>query len=209
MSGGGGKRAYGTGSLSERHGCWYGRWRTLDGRKLHRRVGPVRASSGAGGLTRREAEAELRRMILAEEQQPTPPPAVARQTVNDAAAALIEFKRVQGVSKSYLGTLSTARRLHFGPVLGTMPLRRVHRRDVEAMSARLLSQGLAPKTVANTLKVLHGVFEHEIDLEWTQDNPVRRAAPPDPSTCATPTRTCASSPSKSSRPSCARSPMRW
>ncbi|MCW3004803.1 MAG: site-specific integrase, partial [Conexibacter sp.] len=128
--------------------------------------------------TRREAEAELRRMILAEEQQPTPPPAVARQTVDDAAAALIEFKRVQGVSKSYLGNLSTARRLHFGPVLGTMVLRKVHRRVVEAMSARLLSQGLAPKTVANTLKVLHGVFEHAIDLEWTQDNPVRRAARP-------------------------------
>ena len=39
------------------------------------------------------------------------------------------------------------RRLHFGPVLGTM------------------SAGLSPKTVANTLKVLHGVFEHAIDPE--------------------------------------------
>lgn len=46
------------------------------------------------------------------------------------------------------------------------------------MSARLLSRGLAPKTVANTLKILHGVFEHAIDLEWTNDNPVRRAARP-------------------------------
>ncbi|MBA2638055.1 MAG: tyrosine-type recombinase/integrase [Solirubrobacterales bacterium] len=59
-----------------------------------------------------------------------------------------------------------------------MPLRKVHRRDVEAMSAKLLKSGLAPKTVANTLKILHGVFEHAIDLEWTNDNPVRRAARP-------------------------------
>lgn len=57
-----------------------------------------------------------------------------------------------------------------------MVLRKVHRRDVEAMSAWLLSRGLAPKTVANTLKILHGVFEHAIDLEWTNDNPARRAA---------------------------------
>jgi hypothetical protein len=122
------KRTYGTGALAEKHGNWYGRWRTLDGRRLHRRVGPVRAPGTSGGLTRREAEAELRRMILDEERLPTPPSSVARQTVDDAALALIEFKRVQGVSKSYLATLGTARRLHFGPVLGTMPLRKVHRR---------------------------------------------------------------------------------
>ena len=59
-----------------------------------------------------------------------------------------------------------------------MALRKVHRRDVEAMSARLLARGLSPKTVSNTLKILHGVFEHAIDLEWTNDNPVRRAARP-------------------------------
>jgi integrase len=42
----------------------------------------------------------------------------------------------------------------------------------------LLARGLSAKTVANTLKILHGVFEHAIDLEWTNDNPVRRAARP-------------------------------
>ncbi len=64
------------------------------------------------------------------------------------------------------------------PTLGRMALRKVHRRDVEAMSEQLLADGLAPKTVANTLKILHGVFEQAIDLEWTHDNPVRRAARP-------------------------------
>lgn len=171
------KRAYGTGSLSVKHGAWYGRWWTLDGRRLQRRVGEVRSSGSSGGLTRREAESQLRRMILDEEAKPVPV-AAGRHTVDDAALALIEHKRVHGVSTSYLQTLSGAHRHHFGPVLGRMPLRKVHRRDVEAMSARLLERGLAPKTVANTLKVLHGVFEHAIDLEWTGDNPVRRAARP-------------------------------
>jgi hypothetical protein len=162
--------------LVEKHGAWYGRWRLPDGRRLSRRVGRVRRPGTASGLTRREAEAQLRKLMLAEETTPTPK-AAARHTVDDAATALIEHKRVQGVSRSYLQTLSAAQRCHFGP-LGSMTLRKVHRRDVEAMSAALLARGLAPKTVSNTLKILHGVFEHAIDLEWTNDNPVRRAARP-------------------------------
>lgn len=170
------KRPYGAGALFEKHGAWYGRWRLPDGRRLSRRVGPVRQPGTDEGLTRREAEAQLRKLMLAEEIAPTPK-AAARHTVDDAAIALIEHKRVQGVSHSYLQTLSAAQRCHFGPV-GSMTLRKVHRRDVEAMSAALLTRGLAPKTVSNTLKILHGVFEHAIDLEWTNDNPVRRAARP-------------------------------
>ena len=172
------KRAYGTGTLLEKHGAWYGRFRLPDGRRLSRRIGPVRPPGTDAGLTRRQAEAELRKLMLAEELNPTPLMA-ARQTVNDAAEALIEHKRVQGVTKSYLGTLHAAQRHHFGPIIGSMPLRKVHRRDIEAMSAKLLMEReLAPKTVSNTLKILHGLFEHAIDLEWTNDNPVRRAARP-------------------------------
>lgn len=171
------KRAYGTGALFEKHGAWYGRWRTPDGRRLSRRVGPVRPPGTDLGLTRREAEAQLRRLMLLEETQPTPL-AAGRHTVNEAAEALWQKKRVQGVSKSYLRTIESAQRRHIGPILGSMPLRKVHRRDVEAMSEKLLARGLSPKTVANTLKILHGVFECAIDLEWTSDNPVRRAARP-------------------------------
>lgn len=101
------KRAYGTGSLMQKHGAWYGRWRLPDGRRLSRRIGPVREPGTDNGLTRREAEAHLRKIMLAEELSPTPK-AAARHTVNDAALALIEHKRVQGVSRSYLQTLSAA-----------------------------------------------------------------------------------------------------
>lgn len=171
------RRTYGTGSLLVKHGAWYGRWRTWDGRRLSRRVGPVREPGSSVGLTRREAEQQLRNLMLLEEREPTPR-AAGRHTVNDAADALRQKKRVQGVSKSYLATIESAQRRHFGPSLGQMPLRKVHRRDVEALGERLLADGLAPKTVSNTLKILHGVFEHAIDLEWTSDNPVRRAARP-------------------------------
>ena len=33
---------YGTGHLYSKHGAYYGRWRTSDGRKLNRRVGAIR-----------------------------------------------------------------------------------------------------------------------------------------------------------------------
>jgi integrase len=171
------KRAYGTGTLQVKHGAWYGRWRTPDGRRLSRRLGPVRAPGTDIGLTRVEAEAQFRAVQARETFEPTPI-AAGRHTVSDAAEALVRKKRVQGVSRSYLSTLESVHRRHFGPILGSRPLRKVHRRDVEAMSEQLLARGLSPKTVANTLKILHGVFEHAIDLEWTRDNPVRRAARP-------------------------------
>ena len=37
------KRPPGTGSLYEKHGAYYGRWRTLDGRQLNRKIGPIRS----------------------------------------------------------------------------------------------------------------------------------------------------------------------
>ena len=66
------KRAYGTGTLLEKHGAWYGRFRLPDGRRLSRRIGPVRPPGTDAGLTRRQAEAELRKLMLAEELNPTP-----------------------------------------------------------------------------------------------------------------------------------------
>lgn len=171
------KRAYGTGSMFEKHGSWYGRWRTPDGRRISRCIGPVRTPNTDIGLTLREAERQFRRLRQEEEDRPVLS-AAGRQTVNDAADALRQRKAVEGVSRSYLAGLESTQRLHFGPVLGGQRLDKVTRHDVEAMSERLLSAGLSAKTVSNTLKVLHGVFEHAIDLEWTRDNPVRRAARP-------------------------------
>ena len=44
------KRGYGTGELYVKHGAYYGRWRTLDGRKLNRKLGDVRHENGSAGL---------------------------------------------------------------------------------------------------------------------------------------------------------------
>ena len=61
------RRSYGTGALFERVDSggtvtWYGKWRT-DGAQIKRRLGPKRAEASRDGLTRRQAEAELRRLM--------------------------------------------------------------------------------------------------------------------------------------------------
>jgi hypothetical protein len=56
------RRGHGTGQLYVKHDAYYGRWRTLDGRKLNRKIGAVRADTGSGGLTRSEAERQFRKV---------------------------------------------------------------------------------------------------------------------------------------------------
>lgn len=66
------KRSYGTGSLLKKHGAYYGRWHLPDGRRVSRRLGPVRIPGENNGLTLRDAEAQLRKLMLA---APRAPPA--------------------------------------------------------------------------------------------------------------------------------------
>lgn len=157
-------------------GAWYGRWRTGDGRRLNRRLGPVRSTGEADGLTRREAERAFRHLQDEEERHPTR--AAVRHTVNDAADALRQKLALVGSSRSHLRNTETMQRLHIGPALGDQTLQKVTRQEVEQLGERLLARGLSPKTVRDVIVFLHAVFEHAIDLEWTRENPVRRAAPP-------------------------------
>ncbi len=69
------RRSYGTGSLLTRRDSggretWYGQWRA-NGRVVKRRLGPTRGAGERDGLTKRQAEQELRRLI--DEVEATPP----------------------------------------------------------------------------------------------------------------------------------------
>ena len=61
------RRSYGTGALYVRRDArgratWYGKWR-VGGRQVKRRIGAVRQTGTREGLTRAQAERELRRKI--------------------------------------------------------------------------------------------------------------------------------------------------
>jgi integrase len=174
----GAKRGYGTGQLHVKHGAYYGRWRTSDGRRLNRRLGPVREVGNSDGLTRAEAERVFRREQDHEEQQPRPATVAARVTVDQATDDLRRRLAIQGSRKSYLEGCHSMQRVHITRRLGDRPIAKVTTADIEDVGADMLADGLKPKTVRNLLTFLHQVFEHAIERGWTRDNPVRKASRP-------------------------------
>jgi hypothetical protein len=202
------KRGYGTGQLYSKHGAYYGRWRTLDGRKLNRRIGAVRDESSTGGLTRTEAERQFRKLQEAEERRPVRAGA-ERHTLDEVIDSLRRRLAVEGARKSYLQNCESMQRVHISPRLGDKPLDRVTIADVETVAAAMLDAGLAPKTVRNVITFMHSVFEHAIDRGWATQNPVRRTSRPRPRRAGDANPDSSSSPCRSSRPCCARSPTRW
>ena len=171
------RRGHGTGQLYIKHDAYYGRWRTLEGRKLNRKIGAVRADTGTGGLTRSEAERQFRKVQEAEERRPVRS-GTERHTLDEATDSLRRRLAVEGARKSYLQNCESTQRVHISPRLGAKPLDRVTIADVETVAATMLEAGRAPKTVRNVLTFLHSVFEHSIDRGWTTQNPVRRASRP-------------------------------
>ena len=117
------KRSYGTGQLYIKQGAWYGRWRTSDGRRLNRRLGPAREPGSATGLTRREVERVFRKAREAEEA--TPRPLIAsRVTIDEAADSLRRKLAMQGSRKSYLEGCESMQRVHIVPGLDGRARRR-------------------------------------------------------------------------------------
>jgi integrase len=81
------RRTYGTGTLAERtdsrgRTTYYGRWRTAEGRRVNVALGLKRRPGESDGLTKAQAEAELRRRMDAE---PAPAAAVTGRSLQSVA----------------------------------------------------------------------------------------------------------------------------
>jgi len=80
------KRSYGSGSVFVKGDRWYGRWWVGD-RRVKRSLGPVREPGSRNGLTRSQAEREMRRRMESEL------PSVARHerpSVGDAGRRYVD-----------------------------------------------------------------------------------------------------------------------
>jgi len=203
------RRNYATGQLYEKHGSYYGRWRTSDGRKLNRKLGAVRRPGESAGLTRTQAERRLRQIQDEEERRPRRPITDSHLTIVDAADSLRRQLAIEGARTSYRQNCESMQRVHVAPRLGGASIDRVTASDLEDLAASMLAAGRAPKTVRNVLTFLHAVFEHAIDRGWVRENPVRRATRPKRrrSNDANPDLQFLTL--DRSRPCCARSPTRW
>lgn len=170
------KRSYGTGSLVRKHGAWYGRWRTHDGRQTRRRLAPA---SGPGAIGKKQAGELLRRSMLDADKRhrhATDP------TVDDLAAVMLAHT---GRKASTRHTLRTHLGAHILSALGDFRVSDVLADDVEKLIGRMLRQGLAPKTIRNVIGTLHTLMGEAVRQRIIDRNPCEHVALPKPSAAHT------------------------
>jgi integrase len=154
------RRPNGTGSLfirRERSGrdVYYGKWR-IGNEQVKRRIGPKRNPSTREGLTRTQAEAELRRLMASLQQ---PAALGGRITVKEGGELLIESVRAKGRKKATIEGYESHIRVHLVPFFDQQRLDRIDRREVEDFVRYMGRSGRSTKTTFNALAVLHSIFE--------------------------------------------------
>ena len=160
------KRQYGTGSIFERRNAWYGQWRVRN-RLVTRKLGPVRRPGSREGLTRKMAEARLRRAM----SEVTVAPIYERMTVQEAGGRLIQHLVTRGRKPSTTVGYESYLRVHLGPFFGDRPIAQITKADVEEFIAGCLEGGQSIKSTRNYLGFLHGVFDFAVRGGWVVANP--------------------------------------
>jgi integrase len=174
------RRSYGTGGLFLRddargRATWYGKWR-IGGRQVKRRIGAARKPGTREGLTRAQAERELRRKIEAEI------PVVAlgeRRTVEEAGGQMIAHLEALGRKPSTLNTYRSILRTHLAPHLSGRTIERVEAGHVEQLVAGMRRAGAGSKLICNALTLLHQVFEFGRRNGWCESNPCTKVDRPE------------------------------
>jgi integrase len=163
------RRPYGTGTLYQKAGSWYGRWLVGD-RRANRRLGPVRQPGSREGLTRPQAERELRRRM---EQEHAIAATAARLTVREAGDRYLHHvEHVLERKPSTVGDYRIMLDRHMGPFFGDRALERIDPDRIVAYMAAKRRAGLATKTVINHLNFAHGLFAFAVKRGWVATNPV-------------------------------------
>ena len=171
-----GKRAYGTGRIFTKHEAWYGSWRTPDGKRTTRKLGAVKQGRG-DGLTKTQAEAVMREMILTDATRP-----VSRDgapTVQALGRVLLARLEQQGRKPSHLESVRYHLSAHIEPLIGDEPADTLTDHDVQRLIDRMLRSGRAPKTVRNVIGTLHSVLQIAVDQQAIPRNPCDLAKLPD------------------------------
>lgn len=178
----GSRRSYGSGSLAVRVNSagaesWYGKWRDVSGRQHKRVLGPKRQPGSRDGLTRKQAEIELRRAM---EEVPQARKTVERVDVALAGRRLLEHLAALGRKRSTLEGYECMLRVHLAPFFGPLPLEQVGAEDVERYIALKRNGGASVKSILNALGLLHAIFEFAARRGWATANPCKRVDKPQP-----------------------------
>jgi integrase len=154
-----GRRSYGTGSLfvktdSAGRESWYGKWRS-NGRQIKRRLGWKRSEGSKDGLTRRQAEAELRKLMA----EVAAPRAVGeRLTIAELGQRYVRDLERGGRKRTTIIAVNLALRVHLEPFFGERAIDAIDPEDIDDLVALMQSRGLAPKTIRNYIGTLSAMF---------------------------------------------------
>jgi integrase len=151
------KRGYGSGALYEQNGVWYGRWHAASGARPHRRIGMARKPGSRDGLTRSQAERELRRLMDADETVRAPDRAAP--TMAELGDMLAVRLQSLGRKRSTIETVDSHVRIHIAPWFDDTGIDEIDERRLEAFIASLGRKGCSPKTVRNVMGTVHSLFE--------------------------------------------------
>ena len=168
------RRPHGSGSLYIRadrqsREAWYGHWRS-NGRQVKRKIGPRRMPGSREGLTRKQAEAELRRMIGTTQVKPR---AGERLTIGEVASRYIAHARRRGRKPATLANIESEARVHLEPFFGSRSLDSIEPAHVLDLIANLEGKDRAPKTIRNVIATISALFNfaQAPQRRWAATNP--------------------------------------
>lgn len=166
------RRAYGSGSLYVYRGSWYAKWYVGD-RQVKRKIGAQRSRGSRDGLTKAQAETEMRRLMR--EVKPTPQERLTLREVGDAYIAHVRdfLERKPSTVQDYEGILRKAER-----GLPRKTVDRCQAADIESYVSAMKAAGRSTKTISNHLIFLHGLFAFAVKRGWAPANPVAAAERP-------------------------------
>jgi integrase len=153
---------------------YYGKWR-VGQRQVMRRIGPKRKPNTREGLTRVQAEAELRRLIGGETSAPA---REDRRRLTEVCEMLAVRKEARGRKTSTVEAYRSWNHVHFEPFFGQATVDRIDRRLIEAFDLDLARKGLSPKSRRNALGALHSTFDFAVRNGWALRNPVKEVEQP-------------------------------
>jgi integrase len=153
------RRSYGSGSLYTRRDAagveaWYGHWRA-NGRQVKRKIGPKRAAGDRDGLTRTQAEKELRRLIDTTEVKPRTGEAL---TVSEAATRYVVSARRRGRKPSTCANIESETRVHLEPFFRERSIDSIEAADVSDLVSVLEGKERSPKTIRNVIATLSALL---------------------------------------------------
>ncbi|HSZ04450.1 MAG TPA: tyrosine-type recombinase/integrase [Solirubrobacteraceae bacterium] len=170
------RRPPGTGSLDvrvDRSGreSWYGRW-THEGVRVKRRIGPKRVPSTRDGLTRAQAERELRRLMS--EARPRPAPG-ERLTIGAVGARYLDHLEARGRKHATVVGVEMALRVHLVPFFAEKPIDKIRTSDIEELVALQQRRGLSAKSIRTYIGTLSALFNYAAapQRQWVAHNPAR------------------------------------